>query len=177
MSLLDPKERSQRGEALQAKLTGRASPEPETLYQSSWRDYIFAEIWERPGLDLRSRFLISIASAAESGQRSEQLDGYVRGALKNEALTQLELREVALHSAIYGGWDSGAAIDEAITRVEQELGLERQNFEPVRAQAWDPEQRLKDGAKGFHDVMTFGGPPPIAPYFTNGILNFVFGET
>ncbi|GAB3098353.1 carboxymuconolactone decarboxylase family protein [Aestuariicella hydrocarbonica] len=176
MTLLNPKARTERGHAQQETLLGKTAAEPATLFQSSWRDYIFAEVWTRDGLDLRSRYLISIASVAESGVHSERLNDYVRGALLNDSLSQLELREAALHCAIYGGWDSGTAIDKAIDFVLTEQGIEAQGYDPIRAEPWDPQERLQKGAAEFHNVMTFGGPPPVAPYFEGGILNFVFGE-
>ncbi len=176
MTLLDPKARSERGHEQMETRLAKSAAEPETLYQSSWRDYIFAEVWTRGGLDLRSRYLISIASAAEKGVASERLCDYVRGALATNELTQQELREAAMHCAIYGGWDSGSAVDQSITQAVAELGLTAEGFDPIRAEAWDPQVRLQQGAAEFHNVMTFGGPPPVAPYFEGGILNFVFGE-
>ena len=52
--LLDPAERRARGLATQAEATGAPAPEPQTLLQESWRDFIFAEVWTRPGLDRRA---------------------------------------------------------------------------------------------------------------------------
>jgi 4-carboxymuconolactone decarboxylase len=49
---------------------------------SSWRDFIFAEIWSRPELDLRSRYLITIPSAASADTPTELLAGNLRGALQ-----------------------------------------------------------------------------------------------
>ncbi len=68
-----------------------------------------------PGLDRRARFFISIAGAACEGGRPEIIDGYVRGALGTGEITLTELREAALHVAVYGGWSSGAALDAAVT--------------------------------------------------------------
>jgi 4-carboxymuconolactone decarboxylase len=176
MTLLNPQERTQRGIKQQATILANPVAEPRTLFESSWRDYIFAEVWTRPGLDVRSRYLVSIASAASADTPPEILQGYVRGALAQNILTLIELREVALHFAIYGGWSRGAVIDAAITAVVDELGLAEDDFVPLRAEPWDPQVRLQDGAAGFHHVMTFGGPPPAMPFFEGGILNFVFGE-
>ncbi len=176
MSLLDPKERSDRGAAKQAELLAGHAPEPSTLFESSWRDYIFAEVWARPGLDLRSRYLITLAGAATGDTPAEILDGYVRGALQGQHLSLPELREAALHIAVYGGWSRGATLDAAITRAAESLGLPAADFPPIRAGAWDPQQRLEEGAAGFRNTMTFGGPPPACAYFEGGILNFVFGE-
>ena len=95
MTLLDPAERTARGLATQAEVTGRPATEPETLIEESWRDFIFAEVWTRPGLPRRPRFLVAIASATTCGLEDSQIDGYVRGALKGEYLTLAELREAA----------------------------------------------------------------------------------
>lgn len=176
MTLLDPKARTERGIAQQTQLLGVPAPEPATLFESSWRDYIFSEVWTRPGLGLRARYLISLCSAASADTPTDILDGYVRGALANGTLSLTELREAALHFAIYGGWSRGAGVDAAITRAAAELGLPVDDYAPIRAEPWDPQTRLADGAKGFERVMTFGGPPPAVAYFEGGILNFVFGE-
>lgn len=176
MSLLDPKVRSERGLQEQARLLATPAGEPMTLFESSWRDYIFAEVWTRPGLDLRSRYLISLAGAATADTPAEILGGYVRGALVNRELDLTELREAAAHLAIYGGWSRGATLDAAITRVARELGLAQEPYEPIRPGPWDPQARLQQGAAGFENVMTFGGPPPASAYFEGGILNYVFGE-
>jgi 4-carboxymuconolactone decarboxylase len=176
MSLLDPKERTRRGVQQQAELLGAPAPEPTTLVEESWRDFIFSEVWTRPGLDRRSRYLISIASAASAGEPPDVLHGYIRGALKNRELTLAELREAALQFAVYGGWSRGVVIDDAITRVANELGLPPAKTPPIRAEAWDPQQRLKEGDENFRKVMICPAPPPVVAYFETGILNFVFGE-
>lgn len=176
MSLLDPAQRSARGLAIQAEVTGQPAPAPATLLEESWRDFVFAEVWSRPGLDRRARYLISLASAALCNGQAEYLDGYVRGALGSGALSLAELREGALHLAVYGGWSKGAEIDRAATRVAAELGLPPAQTAPIRAEPWDAAERGEQGAREFIKAMTFGGPPPVTPYFDAGIRNFVFGE-
>src|SRR5262245_647239 len=99
MTLQDPKARTEGGIARQTTLLGKAQPAPTTLLEESWRDYIFAEVWARPGLDLRSRYWISITAAACTNEKPERLDGYIRGALKQGEVTLEELREGALHLA------------------------------------------------------------------------------
>jgi 4-carboxymuconolactone decarboxylase len=176
VSLRDPVERTRIGVQQQTELLGKPAAEPTTLLESSWRDFIFAEVWTRPGLDRRSRFLISIASSACEGGRPDVLDGYVRGALTLGEVTLAELREAALHLAVYAGWSSGTAVDVAVTRVADALGLPPADYPPIRATPWDPQQRLAEGAANFVAVMTFPSPPPVTAYFEGGILNFVFGE-
>lgn len=176
MSLLDPNVRTQLGEKLQTELTGKKATEPTSLLEASWRDFIYAEVWSRPGLDRRSRFLISIAGAACEGCSSDIIENYVRGALTTGELTQAELREAALHLAVYAGWSRGTVIDKAITKVARELDMPLAEIPPIRGEAWDPQVRLAEGAANFTAVMTFPSPPPVVPYFEAGIVNFVFGE-
>jgi len=176
VSLLDPVQRTQTGVRQQTELLGAAAPEPRTLLEASWRDYVFAEVWTRPTLDRRSRYFISLASAACEGGRPDVLDGYVRGALKLGEITLAELREAALQLAVYAGWSRGVALDTAVTRVAAELGLPPADSAPIRGQPWDPQQRLAAGTANFTAVMIFPPPPPITPYFEAGIVNFVFGE-
>jgi len=178
MTMLDPAERTARGIETQARMTGQAAPEPQSLLAESWRDFIYAEVWTRPGLDDRARFLISMAACANNNGPKTALDNYVRGALSNKVLSLSELRETALHHAVYSGWDKGGELDAAVTRVQEELGLPPAKVDPIRAEPWDPQTRMEQGAAEFDKVMTFGGPAPGNgfPYLQDGILNFVFGE-
>lgn len=177
MSRIDPTQRSARGAKLQAAYTGSEPAEPATPYDESWRDFIFAEIWSREGLDLRARFLISLASAAGAGDR-DAVAAYVRGALSTETLTQLELREAAVHVAVYTGWSAGKLIDEGLTVALEKLGIDPARSEPLCATPWDTQERMERGFAEFNNVMTFDGPPVGNgfPYLQDGILNLVFGE-
>lgn len=175
MALLEPAARTARGNAAAAEVTGAALPVPATPYEESWRDFIFAEVWTRPGLDRRARFLIAMAGAALANGSADHLDRYVRGALASRELSLAELREAALHLSVYGGWTKGAELDSAVTRVAGELGLSPAEYLPIRAAPWDPEVRSEEGAQEFINVMTFPGGPPASPYL-EAIRNFVFGE-
>lgn len=175
MTVLDPAERTQRGARQQSEVLGAPAPEPGTLFEASWRDFIFAEVWTRPGLDRRSRFLISVAGAS-CANATESLDGYIRGALTLKTLTLAELREAALHLAAYAGWSRGAALDAAITRVADQLGLPPAPFAPICGAPSKPEERRAEGSANFEAVMTFNAPPPATPFFEVGILNFAFAE-
>jgi 4-carboxymuconolactone decarboxylase len=174
-ALLDPAERTRTGIRQQTEVLGAPAVEPRTLFESSLRDFVFAEVWTRPGLDLRSRYLISLSGAARA-QDSAALDGYVRGALTAGSLSLAELREAALHVAVYSGWSTGARLDAAITRIADAMGLAPAPIVPIRAEPWDPKVRTEQGRAGFQQTMVFGGPPAITAYFEAGILNFVFAE-
>jgi 4-carboxymuconolactone decarboxylase len=174
MSLLDPAERSARGDAIKAEVTGHPAPAPTTLHQESWRDFVYAEVWNRPGLDRRSRYLIALAGAAISGG-AKDVELYAHGALASGELSLIELREAALHLSIYGGWSRGGLLDEAVARAAEALGIAPVALPPIRAAAWDPDVRSGEGRAEFEAVMTFPGGPPNNP-FMEAICNFVFGE-
>ncbi|QNM94703.1 4-carboxymuconolactone decarboxylase [Chitinimonas koreensis] len=58
-------------------------------------------VWNRDGLDRKTRSLITLAMLAALG-RAQELKGHVRGALNNGASVD-EIREVLMHSAVYAG--------------------------------------------------------------------------
>ena len=63
--------------------------------------FCFGEVWKRPGLERRTRSLLTIAMLIAAG-RMAQLPAHVRGALAN-GVTPEELREVVLHALLYCG--------------------------------------------------------------------------
>ena len=63
--------------------------------------YAWGEIWARPGLDRRTRRLITITALVALG-REEELAMHVRAALR-DGVTPDELKELLLQSAIYCG--------------------------------------------------------------------------
>jgi len=71
-------------------------PIQEHITRAAWGD-----VWQRPGLDLKTRSLITVAMLTALG-KSHELKGHVRGALNNGA-TVAEIQEVLLHATIYCG--------------------------------------------------------------------------
>ena len=63
--------------------------------------YAWGEIWTRPGLDKKTRSLITIGMMIALN-RPDELRLHLCGALNN-SVTHEEIREVLLHSAIYCG--------------------------------------------------------------------------
>lgn len=175
MAMLDPADRSKTGLDTEATSTGRAPHAPTTLLEESWRDFVWAEVWTRPGLPLRARFLVAMATAATCNLEDRQIDDFVRGALTTKEMTLAELREAALHLAVYSGWGNGGRLDRAVTRVAAELGLPPAEVPPIRGEPWDPQTRSDKGHAEFDKVMLFAPGPPSTPYL-EGINNFVFGE-
>jgi 3-oxoadipate enol-lactonase/4-carboxymuconolactone decarboxylase len=63
--------------------------------------YAWGEIWSRPGLDRRMRSAITLTALVARGHH-EELELHLRAALRN-GLTEEEIKEVLLQSAIYCG--------------------------------------------------------------------------
>jgi 4-carboxymuconolactone decarboxylase len=63
--------------------------------------YCWGDIWNRPGLDRRSRSLLNLGMLTALN-RPHELKLHVRGALNN-GVTREEIKEVFLQSAIYCG--------------------------------------------------------------------------
>ena len=76
--------------------------------------YCWGEIWNRPGLDRKTRSMLNLAMLTALN-RPHEIKMHVRGALNN-GLTRAEIREVFLHTAIYCGVP--AAIDSFRTAKE-----------------------------------------------------------
>ena len=88
------------GEDFVAKALGQATdftrPMQQHITRNAWGD-----VWQREGLDLKTRSLITVAMLTALGKQHE-LKGHVRGALNNGA-TVAEIQEVLLHASIYCG--------------------------------------------------------------------------
>ena len=69
--------------------------------------YCWGDVWNRPGLDRRTRSLLNLAMITALN-RPHELKLHVRGAITN-GVTKAEIKEVLLQSAIYCGVP--AAID------------------------------------------------------------------
>ena len=92
-----------------AGMTEFTRPIQEHITAKAWGD-----VWQRPGLDMKTRSLITVAMLTALGKQHE-LKGHLRGALNNGA-TPAELQEVLLHAAIYCGVP--AAVDAFRTAAE-----------------------------------------------------------
>lgn len=90
-------------------------PMQEFITRNAW-----GNVWQRPGLDLKTRSLITVAMLAALGKQQE-LKGHVRGALNNGA-TPEELREVMLHATVYCGFPAAIDAFRSVTEVVQSQG-------------------------------------------------------
>lgn len=93
-----------RREVLGAEHVDRATAEASELtreFQELITEYAWGSIWTRPGLDRRSRSLITLTALVARGHHDE-LAMHLRAALRN-GLTVEEIKETLLQTAIYCG--------------------------------------------------------------------------
>jgi 4-carboxymuconolactone decarboxylase len=81
--------------------------------------YAWDEIWNRPGLDRRTRSAITLTALVAGGHRDE-LPMHVRAALRN-GLTREEIKEVLLQCAIYCGVPAANSAFHIAQRTLDEL--------------------------------------------------------
>ncbi len=88
---------------------------------ADFQDYLtrtaWAEIWSRPGLDRRSRSLVTISVLTALGHEHE-LALHIRAAVQNNGVTPEEVAEVILHASVYAGVP---AANRAMAVAQQEL--------------------------------------------------------
>ena len=89
-------------------------------FQNLITRYAWGEIWTRPGLDRKTRSCITLTALVALGHLDE-LALHVRAALRN-GLTEDEIKEVLLQSAIYCGVPAANSAFAVAQRVLGEPG-------------------------------------------------------
>ena len=84
--------------------------------------FCFGDIWQRPGLDLKTRSMITLA-ALTALCRPNQLKSHVEGALANGVSVE-EIREIILHTSVYSGIPTAVEGMNAAKEVLKRLGLD-----------------------------------------------------
>jgi 4-carboxymuconolactone decarboxylase len=97
--------------------------------------FCFGDVWQRDGLTLRERSLVTVAILIALN-REHELRLHMMGALANGA-TEVELREVSLHSILYAGIPAGVGG----VRTLDELLAELRPDSPLRAPAQSDGER------------------------------------
>lgn len=84
-------------------------------------EYCWNEVWNRPGLDRRTRSFLNLAMITALN-RPHELKLHVRGAINN-GLTRDEIREVFLQAAIYCGVPAGIDAFRVAKEAFEEMGI------------------------------------------------------
>ncbi|MFV8189336.1 alpha/beta fold hydrolase [Streptomyces spinosirectus] len=105
------------GDAHVDRTLGQAD-EFSTDFQEFVTRYAWGEIWDRPGLDRRSRSCVTL-TALIAGGHTDQLAPHIRAALRN-GLTPTEIKEVLLQAAVYCGMPAAGSAFRIAQQVIRE---------------------------------------------------------
>lgn len=102
-----------RGMAVRRSVLGDAhvdrSLERATEFDADFQEFItktaWGQIWTRPGLDIRTRSMLTIAMLAALGKDGE-LKLHIR-ATRNTGVTRDEVKEILMQAAVYAGVPAG----------------------------------------------------------------------
>lgn len=90
-------------------------------------NFVFGEMWLRPGLGMKERRLVTVACVAFQDAPLPILS-HVYAALKSRDVSFEEMDELALHFAAYYGWPKASNLNQVI-RDQQQRVLEEENAE------------------------------------------------
>jgi len=88
------------GKAHVDRATARAT-DFDREFQQQITEYCWNDVWNRPGLERKTRSMLNIAMLASLG-REDELKLHVR-ASKNTGVTRDEVKEILMQVAIYAG--------------------------------------------------------------------------
>lgn len=83
--------------------------------------YCWGDVWNRPGLDRRTRSLLNLAMITALN-RPHELELHVRGAINN-GVTKDEIREAFLHAAVYCGAPAAMDSFRVAKEVFKDMGI------------------------------------------------------
>jgi len=178
-----PSQRRKRGLRSFAEVMTVAAPnDTSPAIASGLIDFVFAEIWTRPGLSRRDRRFVTLACVAGADTTSV-LEQHVYAALNSGDLTITEMRESVLHFAVYAGWPKASQFNMVVDAQWERIARERGDSAPAPSllpplpTPSEPEARLAGGEEAFRQINCLPfAPSRDNPYSGAGILNFVFGE-
>ena len=87
-------------------------------------DILFGEVWNQPGIDLKTRCIITVVALMSSGITDSSLIYHLQNA-KAQGVTQAEIASVITHTAFYVGWPKAWAVFRLAKEVWTEQVTER----------------------------------------------------
>lgn len=87
-------------------------------------EFPFAEVYTRPGLDLKTREMLTVAALTVLGYAQAELKDHIRGSL-NVGCTRDEILEIILQMAVYAGFPA------ALEAVKTAAAVFGENQEPA----------------------------------------------
>lgn len=120
-----------RGLETRKKLMGEAAVERAqsrlTPFNEEWMAFVtryaFGEVWSRPGLEPKTRSMLTIAMLTTLG-RHDELAVHIR-ATKQTGVSRDEVKEVLMQAAIYAGVPAAMSAFNRVQQVYAEMDKEQ----------------------------------------------------
>jgi 4-carboxymuconolactone decarboxylase len=133
---MDPSARMAGGEAWFSYINCVRYPPANTPYTAAGiLNYVFGEVWQRPGLTDRDRRFITVA-AVGLDDTDIPIRSHVYAALKSGDITLEEMYELVLHFAVHSGWPKASFLNQVTsdswTRIDDEGGVRPPMSAPPR---------------------------------------------
>lgn len=111
-------DREEKGRAAFTAVLGFPAPmQPSTPLMEAAQDFVFAEVWDRPGLDRRSRRWITLACVC-AARSPIAIRAYAQAAIASGDITMAELREFALQFAVFQGFPKAVEFETILNEME-----------------------------------------------------------
>jgi 4-carboxymuconolactone decarboxylase len=157
-------------------------PTPRSAEELAALEFVFGEVWPRPGLTRRERRFVTLSCVCGETV-PDDVNAHMYAALASGDVTLDELAEFILHFAVYCGWPKASQAEGSMRIAAARLAMERGgglkpwpvlSVDPLGSS--DPEERLTKGEQCFLDINLVPAPGRDSPYFQAGIINYVFGH-
>ncbi len=126
-------DRYQKGLKTRSEVLGKAHVDRATAratdfdreFQQQITEYCWNDVWNRPGLERKTRSMLNIAMLAALG-RDEEFKLHVR-ASKNTGVTRDEVKEILMQVSIYAGVPAANAAFRMAREVFEQVDKEAQS--------------------------------------------------
>jgi 4-carboxymuconolactone decarboxylase len=112
-------DRAQRGAETFEKVVGRPIHPASSPFTEAAQNFVLAEVWARPGLDLRSRRWITLACVC-AARAPMAIKTYMKAALDSGEITVDEMREFILQFGVFQGFPKAAEAELILGEILRE---------------------------------------------------------
>lgn len=150
-------------------------------------EFAHGEIWNRPGLSLKSRALATLTIVIAIGNQNSSVQDYIEGAIRAGA-TETEVKELLLQMTVYAGYPKTGAVlttaQNTLMKLQQQ-GIPAASPQPdlaAQRQAESNEVRYQRGVEALNQISQSSGEAvvnsfeDIAPDLGRYILEFAYGD-
>lgn len=117
--MTEAEDRAARGAQTFEQVVGRPIHTASSPFTEAAQNFVFAEVWARPGLDIRSRRWITLACVC-AARAPMAIRTYIQAALDSGDITEGEMREFVLQFAVFQGFPKAAEVEMILGEVLRE---------------------------------------------------------